>query len=364
MQRLVLLFLAVLAKFSFGNPLSTDEALASFRFESEDLRIELAAAEPEVVDPVALCFDRKGRLYVVESRGYPHPVRGELPKAKLGRIARLEDADGDGRFEKRTEFARGLTFPNGILPWKKGFFVTDAPDVLYLEDVDGDGIADKREVLTGFFTNSSSEQLRVASPVLGPDGWIYLTSGLTGGKVTSPKHPDRPPVEARKNDWRFHPETLMVESLPSTGQVGQAFDREGRRFVCDNRHPLRWAVFGQGALEKNPNLSGVSPMMDLAEAGLATPLFPLSPDTKTACRKLYLLLRIMLLYRGRLAPPPGEFLHLRTCPEPCPLPLGRGDKGEVVLQGFLRGSGISCLAGSMVSAGFRGQRSGRCSLPV
>ena len=283
MQRLVLLLLAVLVKFSYGKPLSTDEAIAFFRLESDDLRIELVAAEPEVVDPVALCFDRKGRLYVVESRGYPHPVRGELPKAKLGRIARLEDVDGDGRFEKRTEFARGLTFPNGIMPWKKGFFVTDAPDLLYFEDVDGDGIADRREVvLTGFFTNSSSEQLRVASPIMGPDGWIYLTSGLTGGKVSSPKHPERPPVEARKNDWRFHPETLMVESLPSTGQVGQAFDREGRRFVCDNRHPLRWAVFGPGALEKNPNLSGTPPMMDLAEAGSATPLFPLSPDTTAA----------------------------------------------------------------------------------
>jgi len=283
MQRLVLLLLAVLVKFSFGNPLSPDEAIASFHLESGGLRIELVASEPEVVDPVALCFDRKGRLYVVESRGYPHPVRGELPKAKLGRIARLEDADGDGRFEKRTEFARGLTFPNGIMPWKKGFFVTDAPDILYFEDIDGDGIADKREViLTGFFTNSSSEQLRVASPILGPDGWVYLTSGLTGGKVTSPKYPDRPPVEARKNDWRFHPETLMVESLPSTGQFGQAFDREGRRFVCDNRHPLRWAVFGPGALEKNSNLSGTPPMMDLAEAGSATPLFPLSPDTTAA----------------------------------------------------------------------------------
>ena len=283
MKYFVLCTLSFLAQVSWAKPLSPEQALAAFRLESDDLRVELVAAEPEAVDPVALCFDSDGRLFVVESRGYPHPVRGELPKAKLGRIARLEDADGDGSFEKRTEFACGLTFPNGIMPWKKGFFVTDAPDVLYFEDVDGDGVADKREVvLTGFFTNSSSEQLRVASPVLGPDGWIYLTSGLTGGKVTSPKHPDRPPVEARKNDWCFHPETLMVESLPSTGQVGQAFDREGRRFVCDNRHPLRWAVFGPGALEKNPNLSGVPPMMDLAEAGSATPLFPLAPDTTAA----------------------------------------------------------------------------------
>jgi len=274
--------LLLLATASFGKPLSPVEATATFQLESDDLRVSLVAAEPEVVDPVALCFDRKGRLYVVESRGYPHPGKG-LPKARLGVVARLEDSDGDGRFEKRTTFCNDLVFPNGILPWRKGFFVTDAPDVLYLEDTDDDGVADQREVvLTGFFTNSSSEQLRVASPILGPDGWVYLTSGLAGGKVTSPKHPERPPVEARKNDWRFHPDTLVVESLPSPGQFGQAFDRQGRRFVCDNRHPLRWAVFGPGVLDRNPHLSGSSNVMDLAEPGAVTPLYPLAPDTTAA----------------------------------------------------------------------------------
>ncbi len=281
MNRFLLVALFIVKELQ-GDPLSTDEALASFRLESEDLEVQLVAAEPEVVDPVAFCFDSEGRLFVAESRGYPYPGKGR-PKAKLGRIARLEDADGDGRFESRTEFAHGLTFPNGIMPWRKGFYVTDAPDLLYMEDVDDDGIADKREVvLTGFFTNSSSEQLRVASPTQGPDGWIYLTSGLAGGKVTSPKHPERPPVEARKNDWRFHPETLIVEALSSSGQVGQAFDRDGRRFVCDNRKPLRWAVFGPGVLGRNPNLAGISAVMDLAEPGTATPLYPLSPDTTAA----------------------------------------------------------------------------------
>ena len=78
MQRLVLLLLAVLVKFSYGKPLSTDEAIASFRLESDDLRIELVAAEPEVFDPVALCFDRRQRI-----RSFLEPLKtsGALPSA-------------------------------------------------------------------------------------------------------------------------------------------------------------------------------------------------------------------------------------------------------------------------------------------
>jgi len=265
-----------------GGPLSTVEALDSFRLETEDLEVSLVAAEPEVVDPVALAFDEAGHLYVVESRGYPHRGKG-LPEKKLGEVARLEDEDGDGRFEKRTTFADGFFFPNGILRYGSGFFVTDAPDVWWLEDEDGDGKAEKKEVvLTGFFTNSSSEQLRVASPTIGPDGWIYLTSGLTGGKVISPKHPKRSPVEAKKSDWRFHPETYEVQAITGSGQVGQAFDHLGRRFVCDNRNPIRWVVFNREVLERNPNLLGGKSVMNLAEPGMSTPLYPLSPDTTAA----------------------------------------------------------------------------------
>src|SRR6185369_6407942 len=116
--------------------LTPEQALGSFRVEP-GLRIELVAAEPLVVDPVALAFDERGRMYVIEDRGYPTgPGPGKPP---AGIIALLEDTDGDGRFDQRTDFATGLTFPNGVMPWKGGVFVTCAPDLLYLKDTDGDG---------------------------------------------------------------------------------------------------------------------------------------------------------------------------------------------------------------------------------
>ncbi|MEO1862791.1 MAG: PVC-type heme-binding CxxCH protein, partial [Verrucomicrobiia bacterium] len=213
-------------------PLSPAKALVAFQVEP-GARVELAAAEPLVRDPVALCFGDAGRMFVVEGRSYPQ--LGESPLT-LGTVALLEDADGDGRFEKRTTFADGFTFPNGILPWGGGVFLTCAPDIWFLKDTTGDGRADVRQiVLTGFGTESSSEQLRVASPTLGPDGWVYITSGLTDAKVTSPLHPSRTAVTAKRQDGRFHPETFVYEPLAGTGQFGQCFDALGHRFVSSNR---------------------------------------------------------------------------------------------------------------------------------
>ena len=133
--------------------------------------------------PVALAFDERGRMYVAENRGYPMgPSPGQPP---AGRIALLEDTDGDGRMDRRTEFVQGLTFPNGVMPWRGGLIVTCAPDVLFVRDTDGDGKADERRVLFTGFATTGSTQLRVSHPSLSSDNWIYLTSGLTGGKVIS-----------------------------------------------------------------------------------------------------------------------------------------------------------------------------------
>lgn len=233
-------------------PLEPAAALAAFRLEP-GLRIELVAAEPDVVDPVAFAFDEQGRLFVAEGRGYPDPVEGG-GKTDLGRIIRLEDRDGDGRFEHRTVFADGLGYINGLAAWRGGWFVTAAPDILYLKDGDGDGRADERRtVLTGFEA-SKTAQLRVSHPTLGPDGRIYVTSGLNGGKVSSPAHPERPATVFSARDGRFDPETLVFENTGGRGQFGLAFDAFGRRFVTTNRHPVLQIMLEPWHLARNPQL--------------------------------------------------------------------------------------------------------------
>ena len=124
-----------------------------------------------------------------------------------------KDTDGDGRFDTRTEFADGLTFPNGVMPWGDGLIVTCAPDILYLHDTDGDGQADQCRVWFTGFSTTGSTQLRVSHPTLGIDNWIYVTSGLTGGRSLAPRHPERPPLEIRPNRFSLSPRPQRVRNV-------------------------------------------------------------------------------------------------------------------------------------------------------
>ncbi len=265
-----------------AGPLSPDEALAGFELEP-GYRIELAAAEPLIKDPVAIAFDERGRMYVVENRGYPGPLEGSpQPAAGEGVIALLEDTNRDGRFDKRTDFARGLTYPNGIMPWNGGVFVTCAPDLLYFKDTNGDGIADERRVILTGFDATRTPQIRFSHPTLGIDNWVYLTSGLTGGRVSIPDHPERPPVVFATSDSRFNPFTLAFEPTGGQGQYGLTFDDYGRRFTCSNRRPVMHAVLEPRYLKRNPHLAFSETVEDVSAVGARATVWPISGDTTTA----------------------------------------------------------------------------------
>jgi putative membrane-bound dehydrogenase-like protein len=261
--------------------LSPAEALASFVIEP-GYRIDLVAAEPLVQSPVAIAFDDRGRMYVAENRGYPDPLEGKPAAAPQGVIALLTDTDGDGRYDARTDFATGLTYPNGVMAWDGGVFVTMAPDLLYLKDTNGDGVADERRVvLTGFNANRTA-QIRFSHPTLGPDGWIYMTSGLNGGRVTSPAHPPRPAVEFTSSDSRFNPRTGEFELVGGQGQYGLTFDDQGRRFICANRNPVWHVVLDPWQLKRNPNLAFSDTVQEVSAVGAQATVWPLSRDLTTA----------------------------------------------------------------------------------
>ncbi len=266
------------------SPLTPGDALKSFEL-ADDLRIELVAAEPLVASPCAIAFDAKGRMFVAENRGYP---RMENPPE--GTIALLEDTNGDGRMDKRTVFADGLTYPNGVMPWKDGVIVTCAPDVIFMRDTNGDGRADEKRVLFTGFDIAKSTQLRVNAPRVGPDGWIWLAAGLSGGTITCPGHPERPALKLTA-DVRFHPETLEIENVDGKSQFGQSFDDFGRRIICMNRLPVQHVVLSSKWLARNPNFAFSETVQDCNERAVKTTmkgggdgvrLFPISSNITTA----------------------------------------------------------------------------------
>src|SRR5712671_8112954 len=122
-------------------PTEPKDAIKTFTVK-EGFKIELAAAEPLVVDPVAMAFDEQGRLFVVEMRDY-----SERREERLGRIRMLTDTDGDGKFDKATIYADNLPWPTAVICWNGGIFVGATPDIFYFKDTNGDGVADEKKVV-------------------------------------------------------------------------------------------------------------------------------------------------------------------------------------------------------------------------
>lgn len=261
-------------------PSQFQEALSQFQLE-EGLSIELVAGEPLVIDPVALAFDERRRLYVVENRGYPD-MEEDGEARKLGRVGLLEDTDGDGQYDRRTDFAKGFSYPNGVTPWRGGVFITCAPDIYYLKDTTGDGVADLRKVVLTGFNHTKTTQIRMSSPTLGLDGWIYIAGGLNGGSVISPQYPDRAPVVFTAADGRFHPDTYEFQVTGGNSQFGLSFDSFGNRFGCSNRHPVQHIVLEPWHLGRNQLLSFSESIENVSQVEADATVFPISNTAITA----------------------------------------------------------------------------------
>ena len=236
-------------------PLSPSESIRAFRLADDQLTIELVAAEPDVVSPVAVSWDENGRMYVTEMSDYPTGPTS-------GKIKLLEGIDGGGKVRKTTIFADKLPFPTGTLPWKGGIFVTAAPDILYLKATKDRSTADERRiVLTGF--HKGNQQLLVNGLNWGLDNWIYGANGRSDGEVRRPQDPKGQAASISRRDFRFRPDTGEVESITGQSQFGMARDDWGNRFPSWNTNPIRHVVLEQSYLSRNSWLAAGSSVGDM-----------------------------------------------------------------------------------------------------
>ena len=210
--------------------LSPEDAQRKFTVP-DGFEIRLFASEPEVVNPVAMTWDERGRLWVVELYEYPLGAKpGEKPR---DRIKILEDTDADGKADKVHVWADGLNLATGILLGHGGAYVGQAPDFLFLRDTNGDDRADTRETLkTGFGLEDRHELLNGFT--WGPDGQLYMTHGVfTRSKVVDPGQAASDPVLLTAGVARYNVQTRKFEIYAegTSNPWGVDFDRTGNAFV-------------------------------------------------------------------------------------------------------------------------------------
>jgi putative membrane-bound dehydrogenase-like protein len=256
-------------------PTAPEKALSTFKIKP-GFKLELAACEPEVVDPVALSFDENGRMFVVEMRDY-----SERREERLGRVRLLEDTDNDGRFEKSTVFAEDLAWPTAVICYGGGVFVAATPDIFFLKDTNGDGKADERRVVfTGFAKGVArlNVQAMPNSFNWSLDNRIHGATGPNGGQITRPDAPDMAAVDLRGRDFSFDPRTLDFRAETGGSQHGMSFDNEGRKFVCSNSSHIQTLMYEERYAARNRVYSLPRALVDIAVDGGAAPVYRISPD--------------------------------------------------------------------------------------
>ncbi len=212
-----------------GGPTAPAKAAEKIEVHPE-FSLSLVAAEPLIAKAMNIDWDERGRLWVSETPEYPNGLRvptaqpwrdtGSLVPARQNRdpqdtIAILSDTNGDGVMDRKHVFADKLELVTGFVFYKRGVIAATAPDIWYLEDTNGDEVADKRTKLyTGlgiYDTHAVINNLR-----WGLDGWVYATHGYSVGMVTSP---DGTKNFGRDSSGvvRFKPDGSAFEQFSSRG---------------------------------------------------------------------------------------------------------------------------------------------------
>ena len=191
------------------------------------------AAEPDVVQPIAMTIDHKGRLWVVENYAYPIWLGG--PRGR-DRILIFEDADNDGHFDRRTVFFDQGTNFTGIELGFGGVWVCSTPNMLFIPDHDGDDRPDGPPVIKLDGWSKTPQHNMFNGLKWGPDGWLWGCNGILSiSRVGKPGTPDKKRVALDCGVWRYHPTREIFEAVAhgTTNPWGLDFDDLGETFITN-----------------------------------------------------------------------------------------------------------------------------------
>ena len=219
-------------------PLSPEESVKLMQIPV-DFNLEVFASEPNVMHPIAMAWDEKGRLYVLITKDYPNE-RKETGGSDY--ILLCEDTNKDGKADKFTHFADGLSIPTGMVFANGGLIVSQAPNMLFLKDNDGDDKADEKKILfSGFGTGDTH-----AGPSnlhYGFDNWIWGCVGYSGIKT---KFALKDSVNFGQGFFRFKADGSDFEHITSTSNNtwGFSFNETGDVFgsTANNSHGWYMAI--------------------------------------------------------------------------------------------------------------------------
>lgn len=194
--------------------------------------VSVFASEPDIAEPIAFCFDDRGRLWVAENFNYR--TRREHTDDPVSRIQILEDTDRDGVFDQKKTFTDTLTFTSGLACGFGGVFVGSPPNLTFIPDRDGDDRPDgpPQILLDGWGMNDRHETLN--SFIWGPDGWLYGCHGVfTQSRVGHPGTPDEQRQFIDGGIWRYHPtrKTFEIFARGLSNPWGFDFNDQGQSFA-------------------------------------------------------------------------------------------------------------------------------------
>lgn len=231
--------------------------------------VEEVVCEPLVQDPIAFAWGPDGKLWVVEMGDYPLGVDGKGKPG--GKVKFLESTKNDGKYDKMTVFLEDLPFPTNVLPWRNGVLITCAPDILFVENVNGKP-GKKEKLYSGFV--EGNQQHRVNSLVYGLDNWIYCANGDSGGAVKSLKKGTTVNISGR--DLRIRPDTGDIDLQSGQTQYGRGRDDWGNWFGNNNSNPMYHFALEDHYIRRNPHVAAPDPRVHISDKPGAAEVFPIS----------------------------------------------------------------------------------------